>query len=158
LQAAASILAIVPDLDFFFVWVLRMGPAWHRGFAHSIAFSLAVGLLVAVWLGGEIRRVFPVLCAAMASHPLLDVLTSRIAPGPELLWPFYSKRYSAGLVDYLDFSIRVRGPLESIILIVKISVAEAFIFTPLFLVIRLITNNLRTGNPQEVEVQPQEMR
>jgi len=79
----------------------------------------------------------------MASHSLLDVLTSRLAPGAELFWPFYSKRYAAGFMDYLDFSIRVRAPLEFLILIVKISVAEAFIFIPLLLAIRLIIDKLK---------------
>jgi len=157
LHAAAAILAILPDLDFFFVWVLRMGAGWHRGFSHSIVFSVVVGLLKKKWFRGEWRRAAPVLCAAMLSHSILDVLTSRLAPGPELLWPFYSKRYAAGMVDYLDFSIRVRAPLEFLILVLEISVAEALIFIPLLLVIRLIKNNLRTSRPREVGIEPQQM-
>src|SRR5215467_16127560 len=39
LQIAGAVLAIVPDFDFFFVWVLGMA-GWHRAFAHSIVFSV----------------------------------------------------------------------------------------------------------------------
>src|SRR5260370_12119043 len=107
LLVAAALLAIVPDFDFFFVWVLKLGPGWHRGFAHSIAFSVVVSSMVAVAFKAKWREAFPVLCAAMASHCLVDAMTSQFAPGAELFWPFYSWRYAAGFVDYFDFSIRV---------------------------------------------------
>ena len=91
------------------------------------------------------------LCGAITSHSLLDVLTSRLAPGAELFWPFSSRRYAAGLVDYLDFSIRVRGPLEFVVLILRVSLIEAMIFVPLFLAIRLIVNRVRAGSAVKLE-------
>ena len=150
---AAAFLAIVPDLDFFLVWVLRMGPGWHRGFAHSIAFSVAVAALAAIALGLQWRRAFPVLFAAMASHCLMDALTSKLAPGVEFFWPLSSRRYSAGFVDYLDFSIRVRSPLEFMILVLKISVVEAIIFIPLFLLVRLIVHKVKTHKTEEAPIE-----
>jgi membrane-bound metal-dependent hydrolase YbcI (DUF457 family) len=157
LQITAAILAVVPDFDFFFVWVLRMGPGWHRAFAHSIAFSAVIALAVAFAFRTDWKRAALVLWAAMASHALVDVLTSRLAPGAELFWPFYSRRYSAGFVDYLDFSIRVRGHLEFAFLFLKISLVEAIVFVPLFLTIRLFTNKLRMQRPPEVVIDQQEI-
>jgi membrane-bound metal-dependent hydrolase YbcI (DUF457 family) len=157
LQVVAALLAIVPDLDFFFLWVLRMGPGWHRAFAHSIVFSLAVSALVGAAFRAEWKRVFPVLWAATASHCLLDALTSRLAPGVELFWPFYLRRYAAGWVDYFDFSIRVRGPLEFLTLILKISLVEALIFIPPSLAVWLITNKLRSHERRKIPIEQQEI-
>jgi len=151
LQIAGAVLAIVPDFDFFFVWVLGMA-GWHRAFAHSIAFSVAVAAVVALAFGTDWRRALPVLSAAMASHGLLDYLTSRLAPGPALLWPFSSRRYGAGLIDYLDFSIRVRNPFEFLVLIVEVSMVEALVFIPAFLAMRLVVNKLGSAKGREVAI------
>jgi membrane-bound metal-dependent hydrolase YbcI (DUF457 family) len=157
LQLAAAALAVVPDLDFIFVWVLKWGPGWHRAFAHSIAFAAIVALVTALAFRTEWKRAALVLWAAMSSHALLDALTSRLAPGAELLWPFYSGRYSAGLADYLDFSIRVRGHLEFLFLFIKISLVEAIVFIPLLLAIRLLMNKLRTQSACEPVIDHQEI-
>jgi len=157
LQLAAAILAVVPDLDFFFVWVLKMGPGWHRAFAHSIAFSAIVAMVVAVAFRADWKRAALVLWAAMLSHALVDVLTSRLAPGAELFWPFYSGRFSAGFIDYLDFSIRVRGHLEFIFLFLKISVVEAIVFIPLLFAIRLLKNRFKTQSACEPVIDHQEI-
>jgi len=143
LQVAAAVLAVVPDFDFIFVWVLNWGPGWHRAFAHSIAFSAMVALAVAISFRADWKRAALVLWAAMSSHAFLDGLTSRLAPGAELFWPFYSGRYSAGFLDYLDFSIKVPSHLEFMFLFLKISVIEAIVFIPLLLAIRLLMNKLK---------------
>jgi membrane-bound metal-dependent hydrolase YbcI (DUF457 family) len=157
LLVTAAILAVVPDLDFFFVWVLKMGPGWHRAFAHSIAFSAIVALAVAVTFRTEWKTAALVLWAAMASHALVDVLTSRLAPGAELFWPFYSRRYSAGILDYLDFSIRVRGHLEFVFLFLRISLVEAIVFLPLFLAIRHFTAKLKMQPAPKAVIDHQEI-
>ncbi|HKF53901.1 MAG TPA: metal-dependent hydrolase [Blastocatellia bacterium] len=157
LQLAAALLAVVPDLDFIFVWVLNWGPGWHRAFAHSIAFAAIVAFLAAFAFRTEWKRAALVLWAAMSSHALVDLLTSRLAPGAELFWPFYSGRYSAGFVDYLDFSIRVRGHLEFLFLIIKISLVEAIVFIPLLLTIRLLMNKLKTQGACEPVIDHQEI-
>jgi len=157
LQLAAALLAVSPDLDFIFVWVLKWGPGWHRAFAHSLAFAAMVALLTAFAFGTEWKRAALVLWAAMSSHSLVDLLTSRLAPGAELFWPFYSGRYSAGFVDYLDFSIRVRGHLEFLFLFIKISLVEAIVFIPLLLAIRLLMNKLKTPSACEPVIDHQEI-
>jgi len=157
LIVVAAFLAVAPDLDFFFVWVLRMGSGWHRGFAHSIVFALLVASLVAVGFRAQWKRALPVLCAATVSHCLLDTLTSRLAPGAELFWPFFSRRYNAGFVDYFDFSIKVRGSLEFSILILKISLVEAIIFIPLFLMVRLVVTRVRARRARQVPIEHQQV-
>src|SRR5215471_17924346 len=149
LQLAAALLAVGPDLDFIFVWVLKWGPGWHRAFAHSLAFAAMVALLAAFAFGTEWKRAALVLWAAMSSHSLVDVLTSRLAPGAELFWPFYSGRYSAGFIDYLDFSIRVRGHLEFLFLFIKISLVEAIVLLALLLTVRLLMNRVKTQSASD---------
>jgi len=157
LLGAAALLAVVPDLDFFLLWVLKMSPGWHRGFSHSITFSAAVALLASLLLfKSEWRRAFPALWAAMASHCLMDMLTSRLASGPELFWPFSSLRWRAGFFDYLDFSIKVRHPLEFPILFLKISVVEALLFFPFFLAICVTVNRIKSGRATDTAIQEQE--
>jgi hypothetical protein len=116
-----------------------------------------VAALAGIAFRADGRTVFPVLWAAAASHSMADALVSKLAPGAELFWPFYSRRYSAGLFDYFDFSIRVRGPLEFLVFIVKLSVIEALIFIPIFLVIRLIANRMTSQKAPEAAMEQQKI-
>lgn len=101
-------LGIVPDLDFVAVWFFHFHRSWHRGFSHSILTAFAVGALLSLWTkqGSPFR--WPVVYgAAMASHGLVDALTS-IKSGASLLWPISSERFAAGLFEYPDFPIRMK--------------------------------------------------
>ncbi|MEO9131182.1 MAG: metal-dependent hydrolase [Sphingomonas sp.] len=92
-----GLLAMVPDLD---VVGLRLGVAYadqwgHRGATHSLlAAGMITGLIAVVW--PAMRRGWNALFlfVSMASHGLLDTLTSG-GLGAALLWPLNTARYFA---------------------------------------------------------------
>src|SRR5256885_5041212 len=87
LVAAGVAAAMLPDLDVIaFAFGVPYGSAAaHRGWTHSVAFALGIGLLGALgarWLDVPRRRAFWFLFCAAVSHGLLDMCTnggSRIA-------------------------------------------------------------------------------
>jgi inner membrane protein len=84
---AGALLANAADLDFLLVAVLQ-SKAWHRGFTHSIVFSVLICLLFLIILRqGPLRNAIA-FGLAFASHGLLDYLTSKNGGGVELFWPF----------------------------------------------------------------------
>src|SRR5687768_3868468 len=75
-----ALLANAADLDFLLVAVLG-SKTWHRGFTHSILFSLLICLLfLFVFRNAPIRNVLG-YGLAYASHGLLDYLTSKTGGG-----------------------------------------------------------------------------
>src|SRR5215213_2895101 len=73
--AAGALLANAADLDFFLVYAFR-SRAWHRGFTHSLAFALLVGLLLLFLLGRRRAREAVAYGLAYASHAALDFATT----------------------------------------------------------------------------------
>jgi membrane-bound metal-dependent hydrolase YbcI (DUF457 family) len=132
---AAAIVAIVPDSDFVLSWGLHLGPGWHRGFSHSIAFAAGIALVACLVTYRRNLKVFALYWLAAATHGLLDSLTSKWAPGAELLWPVVRHRFAAGFFDYLDFDLK-RSPLTRFALgTLKITIIEFAIFGPIFLMV-----------------------
>jgi membrane-bound metal-dependent hydrolase YbcI (DUF457 family) len=131
----AAIVAVVPDGDFVLSWGLHLGPGWHRGFSHSIAFAGGIAIVACLLTYRLNFKGFAVYWLAAVTHGLLDSFTSKWAPGAELLWPVVRQRIAAGLFDYLDFDLK-RSPLKGFILgSVKISLIELAIFGPIFLLV-----------------------
>lgn len=97
LIAAGVIASMVPDLD---VLAFRLGIAYghelgHRGFSHSLAFALGLGVLAAIL--AQSMRSRPVVAglfvfASRASHGLLDMCTNG-GHGIAYFWPFSDERY-----------------------------------------------------------------
>ena len=96
LLLAGMAASMLPDAD---VLLFRFGATYdtpwaHRGFSHSLAFGLFLGLLAAVAL----RRWTPALVAfafvavSAASHGLLDMMTNG-GHGVAVLWPLTDQRY-----------------------------------------------------------------
>jgi inner membrane protein len=100
LLIAATLLPVVPDLDVFLRPWFRYGhPLGHRGFSHSIAFALALGVLAALAcrrdagsVPGGLRGLGLLFAAIAASHGVLDALTSG-GIGIPFFMPFSSARY-----------------------------------------------------------------
>ena len=91
--------AMLPDADvaLHFLVDAPWGSPWrHRGFTHSIAFALAVGLvgaLAAGRLGARPWAAFLFLAACTASHGALDALTAG-GSGIPFLWPLSDQRWT----------------------------------------------------------------
>ena len=89
-------LAICPDFDVFFLWVVHMGNNWHRGFSHSITFAIVAGVLASLFAGGLRLKSIAVYTAATFSHPVLDLLTSKARDGVELALALLLLQVQAG--------------------------------------------------------------
>ncbi|MDM7923947.1 MAG: metal-dependent hydrolase, partial [Pyrinomonadaceae bacterium] len=96
LVAAGVAASIIPDLD---VIAFRLGVAYssdygHRGFTHSLAFAVVLGViaaLIAPALRSKRLTSFLFVTISAASHGLIDMLTSG-GLGVALLWPYASDR------------------------------------------------------------------
>ena len=82
--AIFAAVAAAPDLDLL----------WHRHSAetHSLGAALLVGGIAAVWawpVASSRWRIFLAVCAAYATHPLLDALHFDVSPpiGVMAFWP-----------------------------------------------------------------------
>jgi len=102
---AGAIFALLPDLDYFFIFWDRLAfLRYHRGFSHSLValplFALA-GALLGRFLGGP-RWFKPLLILGVAvilSHLLLDLATSY---GTQLFSPFSRRRLSLDWIFIID--------------------------------------------------------
>jgi inner membrane protein len=96
LLVAGMIASMLPDAD---VILFRFGATYdtpwaHRGFSHSLAFAVVLGLAAAFALK---RLAAPLVAFAFvgvsaASHGLLDMITNG-GHGIAVLWPFTDRRY-----------------------------------------------------------------
>jgi membrane-bound metal-dependent hydrolase YbcI (DUF457 family) len=123
-------LSISPDLDYFF------RTDWHRGFTHSLFFAAVVSLLCFAAIRLTNLRMAIALAGAIFSHGLLDFATTKTMPGVELLWPFSTKRFGLGLVDY--YHLTGVDPVfflnkDVLMDLLKMGVFELIIFLPVFL-------------------------
>lgn len=97
LLIVAVLATIIPDADVisFTFGISYADPFGHRGFTHSIAFSLCLGLLALLFarpLGSSQKACFLLVSLSCLSHALLDALTNG-GLGVALLWPFTDSRY-----------------------------------------------------------------
>lgn len=88
--------AAAPDLDVLsFHFGIPYGSEWgHRGWTHSLLFAAVFGVALSAlfFRQAEDFRMIALFCAlAMASHPLLDMLTTG-GRGVALFWPFSPER------------------------------------------------------------------
>lgn len=80
--------------DFDFIIVLLTGDkSWHRGFSHSILFSLIIFFGIIIFLWKDHLREAIAFGLAYFSHAVLDYLTTKIGGGLELFWFFSSDRF-----------------------------------------------------------------
>ena len=96
---AGAVFAMLPDADVIgFALGVDYAYTWgHRGATHSAVFAVlcAAGLAL-VWRQARSVWAFVFLALAMASHGLLDTLTSG-GLGAALFWPFDNARIFAPL-------------------------------------------------------------
>lgn len=94
LALMGAFLAVVPDFDVIgFRFGIGYESQWgHRGFTHSLFFAaLMVGVITLIWRQARTICAWLFLFCAMASHPLLDLLTDG-GQGVMLFWPFDTTR------------------------------------------------------------------
>ena len=96
LLMAGIVASMLPDAD---VILFRFGATYdsvwsHRGFSHSVAFAIVLGLVAMLLLRRLARPLstFGFVAASAASHGLLDMLTNG-GHGIAILWPLTDQRY-----------------------------------------------------------------
>lgn len=125
-------LSILPDFDYF------LGTSLHRGFTHSLIFASIVGMACLAATGLERIKAAIGYAGALFSHVLLDYATTKTMPGVELLWPFSTRRFGLGLVDYYHLTgidpvfFLSRGVMMDLL---KMGMLELIIFLPIFLLV-----------------------
>jgi inner membrane protein len=100
LLVVAALLPVVPDLDVLLRPWFRYGhPLGHRGFSHSIAFALILGVLAALacrrdagLVPGGLGGLALFFATVAASHGVLDAFTSG-GIGIPFFMPFSGARY-----------------------------------------------------------------
>ena len=97
LAIAGAVFAVLPDADVVgFKLGVDYADTWgHRGATHSLAFAaICAGALALVWKEARSLAAFVFLALSMASHGLLDTLTSG-GLGAALWWPWDDARIFA---------------------------------------------------------------
>jgi inner membrane protein len=112
----AALLAVFPDFDAFSsaAYGSILG---HRGFTHSLVFSLWLAVLAASLTFRRFQSNLWVLTGvfflALASHGLLDALTRGGMPIP-FFWPFTEQRYGNwGPIPVADLAFQIPDPRQS---------------------------------------------
>lgn len=95
LAVAGAVLAMLPDADVagFKLGIAYADPWGHRGATHSLAIAaVCASLVTLMWPTARSVGAWAFLFAAMASHGLLDMLTSG-GLGVALFWPVETARH-----------------------------------------------------------------
>jgi len=132
-----AFLGVCPDFDYVLNLVRISGGGWHHGFTHSIAFALLLGLLTIAILREWKVRSFVLFSAAAASHTLLDYLITE-SYGVALWWPFTDHRYKLEMTNPIEYAWSNTSIWEAGVGVIKISLVEFVIFTPIFLAVVLL--------------------
>lgn len=134
-------LANCADLDFGLV-VLTHDRSWHRGFTHSLAFSLLLTLLALLVLGWKRRREVLAYGASYTSHGLLDYATMKFGGGVKLFWPFSQERFGLRLWSLSEIPSK-----HPPVVLLKYLAVEFLVFVPPLLLLLLLRLYLSNSSP-----------
>ena len=138
-----ALLANCADLDFVLV-ALAHDRSYHRGFTHSLAFSLAFCVAMLAVFGRARLREALAYGLAYASHAPLDYSTTKLGGGLELLWPFSSERFGLGLFGLSEIPSRM--PPAGIL---KAALLEILLFAPLLASVLFVRRLVRARFERE---------
>ena len=156
------LISLLPDIDVLtFLAGVPYGSFWgHRGFTHSILFSVLAGYFLAQWFQRFSERVPPwkvwvYFSAVGVTHPLLDMMTSG-GLGVALLSPIWTERLFFIFRPIVVSPIGVRAffsewgvhVLASELLVVVLP-CLAFVTARLLIDRRLRKGLFREGSPDE---------
>ena len=139
---AGALLANAADLDFLLVAALH-SKEWHRGFSHSLVFSLLICLLFLGILGKRQSRNAMAYGLAFTSHGLLDYLASKSGGGVELLWPFSTARLRLGWWGLSEVPSRLTR-VEILEALMVETALFALVFFAIFLLRRSLANRMNS--------------
>lgn len=128
------VLANSPDLDFFGSFIFGLKD-FHRGFTHSILFAFVISALLFLLLRKQNWRVPLAYSIAFLSHTILDFLFAQ-SGGVRLFIPFDYGSYRLGIISFSELQ---NGFNKSDL--IKFSVIETLVFTPIFLLMTFYKNH-----------------
>jgi membrane-bound metal-dependent hydrolase YbcI (DUF457 family) len=140
-----AFLAISPDFDFFFIWVLHAGRGWHRIISHSIFFALMFTLLMLLVTGFSRLRMALACGAALMSHGILDYLGTRNGGGVGLFWPFSNERFKLDIFDISDLPHGI-----TLTELFKAGLIELIIFVPILLAALMLRKYLAQASRRDM--------
>jgi len=141
LLLVGALLGICPDFDYALNWLHIAGGGWHHGFTHSILFALLLGFVAVVVVREQKVRGMLIFSGATVSHTLLDYLITR-SRGVALWWPFTGQRYKLMLSNPVDYSWNNETLWEVAAGILRISLMELLLLSPVLLGILFIKQTL----------------
>jgi inner membrane protein len=131
-MALGALLAVCPDFDVLLLWGWG-GNDWHRGFSHSLAFAVAIGLFAWACMAVYKVREAIMYISAVLSHTLMDGFFSKDRDGIAFLWPFSAERYSMSILPYFEFpwNPRYDSMLNFLKYFIEYNLIEMVVFSPL---------------------------
>ena len=133
-MVAWGALSLLPDADTlgFPLGVAYQSQWGHRGFTHSLVFTIALGVaigLLAPARGRPVIRTALLAVLVLVSHPLLDMLTNG-GLGCALFWPFETTRYFAPLrpIPVSPIGLAYLSPYG-----MTVAVVETVLFSPFWI-------------------------
>jgi inner membrane protein len=141
--ALAAAVAVAPDLDFSAPWLLGLEHDWHRGFTHSVFFALLVTAGSHAYYKAARWRETLSLGLALASHGLLDSVTTDSDRGVALWWPFSSQRISLGWFPIDGYFSGADGLADNLIRMFMELAQELVVFLPFLLLALLVRRWVR---------------
>jgi membrane-bound metal-dependent hydrolase YbcI (DUF457 family) len=125
--ALGMFLGIAADFDFVLAYFLDMR-SLHRGFSHSIGFSVIIFLLIFLILGKHKLRAAIAYGLAYGIHGILDFVTTKEGGKVELFWPVSTERVRLGWIGISEGAAKL--PLAELLQSLAI---ELLIFAPFLL-------------------------
>ncbi len=125
-------LANAADFDFALVFLFG-SKELHRGFTHSITFSILICAIFLIYLGLKKYREASAYGLAFASHFTLDFITTKIGGGLELYSPFSNERLGLRWFGLSEVPSKL-----TVFEIFQAVGLELVIFAPIFLLICFI--------------------
>ena len=137
-----AFLGAAPDLDCllgFLPFEPFAGRGWHHDFTHSLGFACLCGGLLALFIRDQRLQLRAALLfsAAMASHPLLDLLFTD-SVGVELFWPFAHQYVRLGLPSPTAFAWNRDSPLGHLVDLMQVALLDLAIYGSVFLLAWLL--------------------
>ena len=116
-MGAGFVFGSMADADFLVAYYTKIPALQHHFFTHSIAFTLAIGvvtyLLLRALINTGVFRTALLLTAAYGTHLLLDYFTHDGSPpiGIPLFWPFTDRHFVAPMEFFLSIH---RGSMQAL--------------------------------------------
>jgi len=145
------LIANLPDIDYFFGFVVGNPNLYHHTLTHSLTFAIISGVILGTFFATKSEKrffkYFLIFTGLYLSHLLLDYLTLDTFPpyGEQLFWPFIKKYFISPVSVFTDVHKASTNSLffSSLFIIHNFwtVVRECIILLPIIIIIKIICKN-----------------